>query len=169
MVRLLNILDTEVCDLAAGRDHDLTLMSDIVDYFNHYPTRFHHPYEDKIFKWVGVERPALLSLVDELHAEHEAQAELGSELAMFLQAIRSGHVVPRGTMVTELSQYIEVQRSHIDKEEGRLLKEIEKLLDAQRMIEVPIPDRATLDPLFGDKIDAAFSSVADALRMEAGT
>lgn len=163
MIRLLDMLEIEVRDLAAGNDHDYSLMADIVDYFNHYPTHFHHPYEDKLFKWIGIERPALLYLIDELQTEHEAQAELGSEVAMFLQGISAGHMVPRDAMVKDLTEYIQVQRNHIDKEEGRLLKEVEKLLDAQRGIEIPLPDRGASDPLFGDNVDTAFSLIADAL------
>ncbi len=163
MIQLLEILESEVKDLASGSDHDYSVMSDIVDYFNHYPTHFHHPYEDKLFEWIGIENPSLRSLIDELQTEHEAQATLGNEMSMFLQGIRTGHMVPREAVVKDLTEYIRVQRDHIDKEEGRLLKEVENLLEAKRAIEIPLPDRDTLDPLFGDKVDTAFSLIADAL------
>lgn len=163
MIQLLEILESEVRNLASGSDHDYNLMSEIVDYFNHYPTRFHHPYEDKLFEWIGIEQPALLSLIEELRTEHEAQAALGSEMSMFLRGIRTGHMVPREAVVRDLTEYIQVQRNHIDKEEGRLLKEVEKLLEAKRAIEIPLPDRGALDPLFGDNVDTEFSLIADTL------
>ena len=124
---------------------------------------FHHPFEDKIFDWISGERPALVGLVEELRLEHEQQAELGKELSIFLKAICSGHMVPREKVVTELTDYIKIQRNHIDKEERDLLKGTEELLADHHMIEIPIPDRTALDPLFGDEIDIAFSALADAI------
>jgi len=163
MIRLLDLLDAEVGALAAGTDHDYTLLMDIVAYFNHYPTRFHHPFEDRIFDWICGERPALVGLVEELRLEHERQGELGKELAILLKAICSGHMVPRDKVVTELTDYIKFQRDHIDKEEAELLKGTEELLADHHMIEIPIPDRTELDPLFGDEIDIAFAALADAI------
>ena len=168
MRRLLDMLDTEVSDLTTGADHDYALMSDIVSYFNHYPVRFHHPYEDKLFNWISGERPMLASLVEELRLEHKTQGILCREVSMFLKAIRAGHIVPRDKVVAQLNDYIEVQRDHIDKEEGKLFKGMEELLADHHMIEIPIPNRAELDPLFGDEIDIAFSALADALERGGG-
>ncbi|HJP35181.1 MAG: hemerythrin domain-containing protein [Gammaproteobacteria bacterium] len=163
MSRLLDVLDKEVGDLAAGDDHDYALMSDVVSYFNHYPARFHHPYEDELFGWISGEQPVLAGLVEELRLEHASQAKLGREVSMFLKAIQAGHMVPRDKVVSRLTDYIKVQRRHIDKEEGKLLKGTEELLADHHMIEIPIPDRSELDPLFGDEIDIAFSALAEAL------
>lgn len=163
MTRLLDLLDREVGELAEGVDHDYALMADIVSYFNHYPTRFHHPYEDRVFDWIGAQRPVLAGLIEELRLEHETQTKMGSELAVFLKAICAGHVVPRDQVVERLTDYIALQRGHIDKEEGRLLKGLEEILSDQHMIEIPLPDRGELDPLFGDEIDVAFSALAGVL------
>jgi hemerythrin-like domain-containing protein len=163
MIRLLDLLEREVKDLATGADHDYVLMADIVAYFNHYPAHFHHPYEDKVFGWISGERPALAGLVEELRLEHETQAELGRELSLLLQAIGARHMVPREKVLDDLAVFIETQRKHIDKEEAQLLVGIEELLTERDLIEIPIPNRADLDPLFGDEIDDAFSALADAV------
>ncbi len=73
-------------------------------------------------------------------------------------------MVPRQKIVDELSKYSAVQRGHIDKEEGYLLKETEKLLRERNLEEIPVADRAALDPLFGVQIDSEFSALFDVLQ-----
>lgn len=164
MVRLLDLLDERVVSIAAGTEDDFALVAEIVKYFNHYPTSSHHPYEDKIFNWVCAERPALSEAVQDLRAEHVSQAKLGEEVAAFLQGALSGHMVPRQKIVDELSRYSTVQRGHIDKEEGYLLKETEKLLREKNLDEIPVANRDALDPLFGAQIDSEYSDLFDALQ-----
>ena len=165
MVRLLDILDNEIADLEAGDDHDYNLIFEIMSYFNHYPNRFHHPFEDKVFAWMTTERPTYAGLVNELRVEHETQAALGRELELLLKAIcAGGHMVPRDKVVADLKEYVTTQRQHIDKEEGELLKGTEELLADHHMIEIPLPDRAALDLLFGDEVDESYASLA--LRLE---
>lgn len=164
MARLLDLLDEHVGLIAAGKEDNFRLVADIIKYFNHYPKSSHHPYEDKIFDWVCDERPALIEAVEDLRREHVSQGELGEEVAGFLQGIISGHMVPRQKIVDELSKYSAVQRRHIDKEEGYLLKETEKLLRERNLDEIPVANRAALDPLFGAEIDSEFSALFDVLQ-----
>ena len=164
MVRLLDLLDEHTGSIAAGTEDDFHLLAEIVKYFNHYPTSSHHPYEDEIFSWLCSERPALSEAVEDLRSEHVSQAELGAEVAAFLQGVLSGHMVPRQKIVDELCRYSAVQRGHIDKEEGYLLKETEKLLREKNLDEISVADRDALDPLFGDQIDSEFSDLFAALQ-----
>ncbi|MFT4585704.1 MAG: hemerythrin-like domain-containing protein [Gammaproteobacteria bacterium] len=163
MVTLLDLLEGECRDLASGVDHDYTLMTNIVDYFNHYPTLYHHPFEDKVFAWICEERPTLTLIVKDLLVEHESQAKLVADVALLLKGIVTGHLVPRTKLVDELTSYITVQREHISKEENRLLKEVEGLLDGLHLAEIPMPDRAVLDPLFGEISSDEYSAIAVAL------
>ena len=160
MMWLLDLLDEELSSLAAGSDHDYTIMANIIDYFNHYPNTYHHPFEDKVFEWIRDECPSLSGMVSELRADHESQSELGRDLLMLVTAIQSGHMVPREKLVAELELFIEVQRSHINKEERYLFKEAEGVLTGLHLSEIPIPDRAALDPLFGQSIDSNFAALA---------
>jgi len=163
MVKLLDLLDDHVGKIADGTEDNYALLADIVKYFNHYPTSSHHPYEDKIFSWVCRERPALSPVVEELRREHESQAILGEDVSVFLAGVVSGHMVPRQKIVDELKEYSTIQRAHIDKEEGYLLKETEKLLREANLEEIPLPDRADVDPLFGDQIDNEYQDLFEAL------
>ncbi|MFT4561829.1 MAG: hemerythrin-like domain-containing protein [Gammaproteobacteria bacterium] len=110
MVALLDLLEGECADLARGVDHDYTLMINIVDYFNHYPTLHHHPFEDAVFAWICEQRPTLACIVKDLQTEHESQATLGADIALLLKGIVTAHVVPRARVVYELTSYIAVQR-----------------------------------------------------------
>ena len=160
MVRLLDFLDAEVEDLAAGRDHDYQLLADAVNYFNHYPATSHHPVEDQIFQWLARWRPDLTSLVDELRLDHEEQGKQVRQMAVFMQGIVSGHMVPRQRIVDELRQFSAGQRDHINKEESKLLKETEKLLRERELGDVPLVER---DPLFGGEIESEYADLFEAL------
>jgi hemerythrin-like domain-containing protein len=163
MISLLDLLEKQMADTASGNDHHFGLMSEIVDYFNHYPAISHHPIEDEIFEWVRGQRPRLGELVAELRAEHAAQADLGREVAMFLQGIAGGHLVPRAQIVEKLNLYIGVQRRHIDKEEAHLLKETADLLTELEFTEIPLQSGIAPDPLFGANPELAYTRVIEAL------
>ncbi|MGR9090505.1 MAG: hemerythrin domain-containing protein [Gammaproteobacteria bacterium] len=164
MVHLLDLLDEHTGSIADGTEDDFQLLAEIVKYFNHYPTSSHHPYEDKVFNWVCSERPALSEAVEDLRREHASQAGLGEEVAAFLQGVLSGHMVPRQKIVDDLNRYSAVQRAHVDKEEGYLLKETEKLLREKNLDEIPVANRDAIDPVFGAEIDSEFSNLFDALK-----
>lgn len=164
MVRLLDLLDEHIGAIAAGTEDDFRLVAEIIKYFNHYPTSSHHPYEDEVFNWVCRECPTLSEAVADLRSEHVLQAQLGEQVATFLQGVLSGHMVPRQKIVDELNAYSEVQRGHINKEEGHLLKETEKLLREKNLDEIPVTHRDAIDPVFGAEIDREYSDLIDALR-----
>lgn len=163
MSRLLDLLDRQISDLEAGRDHDYRLMSDIIDYFTHYPSTSHHPLEDQMFKWVSRERPDLAGFVDDLAKEHEAQAVVGREVALFVRGILAGHLVMRDKIVASLREFSDMQRAHINKEEAFLLKETEQLLRDRGVDEIPIADEFVADTLFSEKPDAAYADLLAAL------
>lgn len=163
MVSLLDLLEQELRELAAGDDHDYALMANIVDYFNHYPAHHHHPFEDKIFEWLAKERPTLQAEVDKLRDQHDTQAKSVARLAMLIQGVQMGHMVPRAQIVELTKNFIETQREHIQTEEGHILKEAEGILSGFHLKEIPIPNRSNLDPLFGDELDQNFACAAAAL------
>ena len=160
MMWLLELLEDELHNLAAGTDHDYKIMENIINYFNHYPNSYHHPFEDKVFEWLLNECPSQAGIINELLADHESQSKLGRDLFMLVTAIQSGHMVPREKLVSELELFISVQRNHINKEEGRLFKDAEEVLTGLHLDEIPIPDRAALDPLFGESIDSSYAELA---------
>lgn len=164
MASLLDLLDRHARAIAAGQEDDYRLVAEIIKYFNHYPTASHHPYEDEVFRWVCGESPSLCEAVEDLRSEHVAQARLGEKVATFLQGVLAGHLVPRQKIVDELSAYSEIQRRHIDKEEGHLLKETERLLREKNLDEIPVARPDTIDPVFGAAIDDEYSDLIDALQ-----
>lgn len=164
MVRLLDLLDQHTRAIAAGTEDDFRLVAEIIKYFNHYPTSAHHPYEDEVFNWVCGECPDLTEAVEDLRSEHVSQAKLGEQVATFLQGVIAGHLVPRQKIVDELNAFSAVQRGHINKEEGHLLKETEKLLSERNLDEIPVTRHEVLDPVFGAEIDNEYADLIDALR-----
>lgn len=163
MIRLLDLLDDELRGIASNGTCDYTLVANIVEYFNEYPNRYHHPFEDKVFAWIGRERPGLSSVIDELRTEHELQTVISHDLTKLLDEARTGRAPPNERLAEELKPFITVQREHIDKEEKRVLKQAEGLLSGIHLQEIPIPDSDTLDPLFGQAVGGDFSAIAVAL------
>ena len=163
MIRLLDLLDDELRDIASGRACDYPLVANIVEYFNEYPNRYHHPFEDKVFAWIGRERPSLSGVIDELRTDHELQTVISHDLTKLLDEARTGRAAPNERLAEELKSFVSVQRAHIDKEEKRVLKQAEGLLTGIHLREIPIPDGDELDPLFGKAVGGDFSAIAVAL------
>lgn len=160
MQRLLGVLEDECSRLTTYPNYDYKILSNIIEYFNHYPTKYHHPLEDKLFAWMATERPHLAPVVENLRIEHENQEKLGAQLAKLIKDIQAGHEVSQSMLINKLSTYVEFQREHINKEEQSILREAKGFLHGMHLAEAPIPDRLALDPLFGDDIDAAYSDLA---------
>lgn len=163
MMTLLDLLEHDLRDLASGDDHDYSLMANIIDYFNHYPAHYHHPFEDQLFDWIGNERETLRAEIDNLREEHQSQAKFLARLSTLIQGVQTGHMVPRAEIVDQMTQFIKLQREHIQTEEGHLLKEAHAILAGLHLAEIPVPDRARLDPLFGKNIDPNYEIIAIAL------
>ncbi len=141
MARLLDVLERQIARVEAGRAPDYEIVEAVVDFFLEFPDSHHHPKEDLVFAKLRLRDPRAAARVGDLHAEHEALAELTLRFAdgfdwMLEDPAPSGDWFEHGAR-----QFVDFLRRHIGLEEEVLF---------------PAAERA-LEPFDWPEIDAAFA------------
>ncbi|HXH03588.1 MAG TPA: ATP-binding cassette domain-containing protein [Candidatus Competibacteraceae bacterium] len=158
MWRVLSLLDSlraELEETAAPPHSELFTL--IFDYLSSYADRMHHPKEDDfLFAILRRRDPAAAVLIDELQAEHRRGAELMDELRLDLEHVLRHHPHGRERFCARLRDYIEMERGHINKEEGQLMPLARERLTEVDWLEINRAFADNRDPLFGEESQAEF-------------
>ena len=159
LARLLDILESQLAVFDAAGTPDYELMEAIADYFLDYPAVCHHPKEDLVYKALLVRKPDAESVVGDVEAEHVSIAELVKRFALAVRNVAHDAEISREAFLHVIRHFVEVQRKHIDREEGYLFPlAVETLTDADWMaIDGRIQDRN--DPLFGAMPEERFATL----------
>lgn len=157
--RLLSLLERELMLFQQGEDPNYFLVLDMVDYVENYPDLFHHPREDAIFSVYLETHRSGEDTIRQLMDEHKALVEHSRQLHELIEQVLQGSVLPRETIETELSTYINLQRSHLNAEEAQVFSLMDKSLHAEEWarIEQMIPPKA--DPLFGGDVQKRYAAI----------
>jgi len=124
MALVLNILDN-IAELAkSGEDPDFELVDEIMRYMTVYPDAVHHPKEDVVYKELMKSRPDLADGLDDVAADHQEIAALGTRLRDDVEAIVAGAAVRREHFVKDASEYVFRLRQHMQWEEEDLFTRI---------------------------------------------
>jgi len=127
---VLELLDTLVEQMDAGKDPDFELFDEIMRYMTVYPDAVHHPKEDVVYEQLRQARPDLAEDLDHVPDDHSDIAHLGSLLRDEVEAVNAGAAVRREKMIEDTTAYVRRMRKHILWEEEDLFKRIDKMLDA---------------------------------------
>lgn len=164
MALMLELLRSDVEALREGADDtvDLERLTDIVDYFAHYPDRIHHPREETMFEVFRKHHKPSPELADALrlvHAEHASISELTQTTAELLNAATHDTLVSRAELVEHLDDFIEKQLAHLDLEEGLIFPELGEKMTAQQWHEVRHLGPQGRDPVFGGQCEEAYETL----------
>lgn len=156
MAVVLDLLDTIVAQMDAGKDPDFELFDEIMRYMTVYPDAVHHPKEDVVYEELRVRRPDLAEDLANVPDEHREIAALGTLLRDEIEAVNAGAAVRRKKMIDDTSAYIERLRAHMQWEEDDLFSRIDLMLEAEPY-RVDVTEYEHIkDPVFELEIEAGF-------------
>ncbi len=161
---VLELLDTLVEQMDAGKDPDFELFDEIMRYMTVYPDAVHHPKEDVVYEQLRQARPDLAEDLDHVPDDHSDIAHLGSLLRDEVEAVNAGAAVRREKMIEDTSAYVRRLRNHIQWEEEDLFKRIDKMLDADAQTVDVSQYEHIKDPVFELEIEAGFRRMIESLR-----
>jgi branched-chain amino acid transport system ATP-binding protein len=142
-------------EIEQGGRVDTRFFEAVFTYIDEYSNRAHNPREDELLFGLLRERdPSLGPLIDELAQEHlDGTPQIARLRAALVEA---GSTVGRPVFVEELRQLVADIRSHIGKEEGKLLPRAHKVLTPEDVAALDATLENDEDPRFGLKAQAAF-------------
>ena len=163
MAIVLDLLETLVEEMEAGKDPDFELFDEIMRYMTVYPDAVHHPKEDVVYEQLREKRPDLSDGLDDVPGDHRDIARLGSLLRDEVEAINAGAAVLRDTMIEDTGAYIKRLRGHMQWEETDLFPRIDRMLEAEPH-KVDVSEWQHIkDPVFELEIEAGFRRLMQSL------
>ncbi len=164
MTIVLDLMDTIVEEMEAGRDPDFVLLGEIMHYMTVYPDAVHHPKEDVVYAQLRVRRPDLSEDLDHVPDDHGDIAHLGTLLRNEVDAINAGAAVRRDKMIEDTAAYVRRLRNHMRWEEQDLFRRIDLMLDAEPYrIDTSRYDQIR-DPVFELEVESGFRRLIDSLQ-----
>ena len=161
---LLQLLDRESNQIYAAEPVDFERMRDVMLYMTTYPDTVHHPKEDELYAELRAVRPDLSQGMSRITKEHHDIAQQGQSVREMIDAILSGDLVKRNTVVRDTLRYVTSLRAHMHWEESDLFRRIDKMVSDGH----EFSERATIisrvDPVFGKSVEKKFSKLFDSIK-----
>lgn len=160
--RLLTVLDRVITDIDDERPVRYQLVRDVLNYMTNVSDVYHHPKEDIIYEYYVVYRTDdVCPVTKELTQQHTLIVEQGNSLLELINMVLMDAVIPLDKVKSELKQYIELQRSHLDYEEAIVFPILRKAMteDDWRNLEQNWSQKTVEDPLFGPEISETYKDL----------
>jgi len=168
IVRLLDLLETQVTAFHRGEHPDYDLMSDIVFYLRSFSDCVHHRREDVAFARLVERERAMELVIKHLLQEHRVIATAGEELSTRLKEATEDVMAPRAALEAAAATYLVYYRNHLETEERDVLPRAAKLFTPKDWAAVAAAVPAISDPLFGDDVEGRFGELRKQIDREAG-
>lgn len=166
LTRLLKVLDQQLDDFHAGREHDLDLLCELVEYIASYEDQVHHPTEDLVFERLksitGERRVAVETLED----QHRLLAGMTKKFRDSLETIMHEGVVLRQEVEAQGRAMVKMLRQHMDLEENEVFVLADATLDDADWNWVDERAPKYNDPIFGNPDPARFRTLFQHLAQE---
>jgi hemerythrin-like domain-containing protein len=164
---LLDLLERQLDLFHQGESADYDLMSDIMFYMTHYTDLAHHPREDLAFARICEREPGMHPVIDELSAQHVRLRGAGQALIQALDDIVNGSITSRDSVEAPARTYIELFRSHMEREEAILQPLVMKLLQERDWAAIDATVSHIEDPLFGSNGEERYAALRQQIAREA--
>jgi hemerythrin-like domain-containing protein len=159
MATLLRALEWQVTEFENGKQPDYELVTAVLDYFLSFPDIYHHPKEELIFAALQLRDRESAQRIGDLGIAHQDLASRAREFATALRAVLDEAEMSRAAFARWARGFIEVQRRHIDVEEGAFFPAAEKALTAQDWADLGARMTAADDPLLGGHVGERFEQL----------
>ncbi|ABD89353.1 hemerythrin domain-containing protein [Rhodopseudomonas palustris] len=159
ITRLLNVLEQELKVFDRRERPDYEIFQAIIQYFQEFPDRCHHPKEDVVFDILKQRNPAVAAAVGDVQSEHRLEAERLRRFSQMIDDILADQEIPRQTVHIAAEDFIDHQRRHMAKEEHLLFPAALETLTAAdwAKIDARVDDRK--DPMFDGAVEARFQNL----------
>jgi hemerythrin-like domain-containing protein len=158
--KLLLVLEQELNVFDHTESPDYEILQTVVEYFLEYPEKYHHPKEDIIFEKLKLRDPTAAASIGDAEAEHQLETTRLHRFAQAIEDILAGREYPRQSFHNIVSDFIDYQRQHMQKEEKFLYPAAIKGLRNEDWVEIDTRLNSKNDPLFDELREKRF----DALR-----
>lgn len=164
LARLLNMLNRHVKVLLNDGEPDFVMMIDIVDYIRNYSDLFHHPKEDNVYKVFRANYNKATHIVDGLLDEHQKIPRVTIAFQQLLDgALNGAIIINRDELSERITNFIDIQRNHLNIEEEKLFPIINKTLNDRDWAEVDSLVNQKNDPLFGMQVEERYESLYETI------
>lgn len=142
--KILTALEKQVQVIEHGRNPDVDLMVEIMDYVRNYVNVFQYPREELIFKKIMARDENARPTMKELIQDHQKELKLSLELAEEIDGtFLVDEVHPRAPIAGLAREFIEFNRRHLDKAQNAAFPLAAKVLDDKDWKEIieELPDK----------------------------
>jgi hemerythrin-like domain-containing protein len=166
MSRLLAILRRKLVQLEDEKSINYGLVKEIIDYLSSHSEAVHHPKEDLIYHYY-IEKYGQKEGVTNLEEDHKILADRTHEFLDLIEMVLQDAVVPQDIIITQLSDFIKAQKTHLDMEEKEIIPLILATFSAEDWEHVESQwNNSDDDPVFGDTIAQRYKHLANRVRQE---
>jgi hemerythrin-like domain-containing protein len=146
-----------LAEVVAGRmTPDHALLGALFHYIEQFPERLHHPKEDDfLFERLRAREPASVTLLDELHREHEIGRERFGELKAKWERYRADPAA-LPALIEGVERYSHFHWLHMRKEEERVLPLAAEVLTEEDWDAIDAAFASNNDPVVGVTASKAF-------------
>lgn len=163
---MLDLVESQLLRVDDGKDPDLELLHDVMQYMTTYSDAIHHPKEDLVYAEMKAADPDLARGLDGVEVDHREIAELGRALREDIEAMTQGVAMTRERLRRDMIDYVRRLRKHMAWEEEDLFLRADSLADRDnRDLALGKLDRG--DPVFGATTEQAFSNLLQHLQIAA--
>ncbi len=165
---LLNLLTKQLDEFHEGREHDMDLLAELVEYVASYEDQVHHPTEDLLFERLKLRTEEKRVAVETLEDQHQLLTDMTKRFAQSLEGMLYGEVLLRREVEAQGRAMVKVLRQHMELEEGEVFPLIDSRLQEEDWAFVEERAVKIRDPLFVEPDRARFINVFKHLSTELG-
>ncbi len=136
------------------------LLAAMLDYIKAFPERFHHPKEDAyLFRLLRERHPAIVPLLDRLHAEHQAGTARLAEMEQALARYERDGATGLPAFYGVVAAYAAFQYAHVLAEENEVLPAAAQFLTPGDWEEIDEAFTRHTNPLSGADADFEYKEL----------
>jgi hemerythrin-like domain-containing protein len=163
--RLMNLLERELGRFHEGIEPAFDLLIDLLDYIGNYADLVHHPAEDRLFQLLMRRTDEGREVMTSLLEQHGELATMTRKFRQDLEAITQDAVIRRDSVEQKGRDYIELQRSHLKREEREIFPLLDQHLTPEDWAGVAA-DLDVQDPLRDGRVLQRYQALYDYLERE---
>jgi len=157
--RLLLVLEHELEIFDRSGRPDYEILQTIIQYFQDYPERCHHPKEEMIFEKLKARDAVAAKRFGDVEAEHEVETRRLRSFARAVDSVLADQEFLRESFHLAVNDFIEHQRQHLQKEERLLFPAAIKALRREDWAEIDARLDNRKDPLFDGVVEEKFNAL----------
>ena len=158
--KLLRVMEQELDVFDRGERPDYEVVAAVIDFFEKYPDRCHHPKEDLIYEKFKTRHPGRAASIADLQAEHREGAVRLRRVAQAVASVLNDQDMLRENIDRIIRDFIDSERKHIVLEDDVVFPAIVATLRSEDWAEIAL----TLAERYGPPAEADFEEQFSTLR-----